>query len=384
MFLNLSSEIFGIGPGDGTTRQETSFGRRMNRLPGMAGRAADKCVDLAPGEPFVAADLEGPGMITRIWVTLPTPLDPGALRNIALSIYWDDEEEPSVLTPLGDLFGSTFARGVDYSAAYTAITSGAFLCFYPMPFARRARVVFENQGRMSARLFFYQVTWLKLDREMTPGTPYFHCSWKRERPGRGDEPCTILEARGNGLYMGCHIDMQGAGYPWGPNLFRWFLPEGFGMGMLEGWERMWIDSPAGTEPQVHGTGGEDYFNGAWYFTRVPSISPTHGVTKRSRLTRSVSCYRVHAEMPVSFKESIRVTIDHGFDNALGAIYDTAAYWYQVEPHAPLLELPAARLRQPEGRLRSALVMSAPALYGAVAAGLLRGALRRRTREGERT
>jgi hypothetical protein len=376
VFLNLSSELFGIGPGDGSTRQETSFGRRMSNLPGRAGRAANKCVDLAPGEPFVAADLEGPGMITRIWVTLPTPIDPGALRNIEVRVYWDGEDEPSVLAPLGDMFGATFARAIDYSSAYTAITSGGFLCFFPMPFARRARVVLENQGKMSARLFFYQVTWLKLERDLAPATPYFHCSWTRERPGRGDPPCTILKASGSGMYMGCHTDMQGTGFPWGPNPTRWFLPEGFGMGMLEGWERMWIDSAEESEPQVHGTGGEDYFNGAWYFTRVPSISLTHGVTRRSYLTRRVSCYRMHAEMPVSFKESLKVTIDHGFDNALPAIYDTTAYWYQVEPHASLQELPPARQRQPEGAVKAAMVMSAPALYGAAAAGLLLRASKR--------
>ena len=88
------------------------------------------------------------------------------------------------------------------------------------------------------------------------------------------------------------------------------------MGMLEGWERIWIDAAA--EPNVHGTGGEDYFNGAWYFTRVPSTSLTHGVTLRRYDTRRVSCYRFHVEMPVSFSQGIRVTIDHGLDNMLPA------------------------------------------------------------------
>ncbi|MHB8893683.1 MAG: glycoside hydrolase family 172 protein [Candidatus Geothermincolia bacterium] len=372
MFLNLSKDVFGIGPHDGVTCQYTSFGRRGSALPGLAGRAADKCVDLAPGKPFEAADIEGPGLITRIWVTLPGAANPGALRNVVVKIFWDDEAEPSVLTPLGDLFGATFAHPVDYSSAYTAITSGGFLCFFPMPFRRRARVVLENQGRLSVRLFFYQVTCLKLKGELPKGVPYLHCLWRRERLERNAPPYTVLDARGRGFYMGCHLDMQGTGYPWRPNPARWFLPEGFGMGMLEGWERMWIDRDAGGEPNVHGTGGEDYFNGAWYFTRVPSISLTHGVTMRNRVTRRVSCYRMHAEMPVAFDERIKVTIDHGFNNALPAIYDGVAFWYQDEPHSTTGDLPPASDRHPEGALKAALVMSMPLLYGGAAlAGIRR-------------
>jgi len=373
VFLNLSSDILGIKPHDGVTLQVSSHGRRESSLPGIAGEAANKCVDLAPGRPFEAADLEGPGIITRIWITLPGPINPGALRDVAVKIYWDGEDEPSVLTPLGDLFGATFAHPVEFSSAYLGITSGAYLCFFPMPFERRARLVFVNQGRLPVRLFFYQVTYLKLNAALPAGTPRFHCLWRRERLERGAAPYTVLEATGRGFYMGCHLDMQATGFPWGPNPVRWFMPEGFGMGMLEGWERMWIDSPDSGEPNVHGTGGEDYFNGAWYFTRVPSISLTHGVTKRSYATRRVSCYRFHVEMPVAFEQRIKVAIDHGMNNALPAIYDGSAFWYQAEPHAPMGELPAASDRRPEGAARAALVMSVPILYAGIGSAALRRA-----------
>ena len=366
--MNLSKDIFGIGPADGVTRQVTSFGRRDFSLPGVWGEGAEKCVDLTPGVPFEAADIEGPGVITRIWVTQPWQLNRGAMRNVVVRMYWDDEEEPSVLAPLGDLFGATFGRPVEYSSAYVAITSGAYLSFFPMPFAKRARIVFENQGGISVRLFFYQVTWLKLDRELDGGAPYFHCYWRRADLGRGDGPFTVLEVSGNGLYMGCHMDMQGAGIPWRPNPAHWLIPEGFGMGMLEGWERIWIDGAV--EENVHGTGGEDYFNGAWYFTRVPSTCLTHGVTRRSYPTRRVSCYRFHAEMPVAFKDDIRVTLDHGLNNRLPARYDGTAYWYQMEPHAPLEDLPPARLRRPGGAAKAAVTMSAPFAAGTVALAAL--------------
>ena len=381
MFINLSKDVLGIGPNDGTTYQVSSYGRRASSLPGIAGEAAKKCVDLAPGEPFEAADIEGPGLITRMWVTQPVQLNPHALRDVAVRMYWDGESEPSVLTPLGDLFGATFGRAVDCTAAWSAITSGAYTSFFPMPFRRRARIVFENQGAHTVRLFFYQVTYLKIDRPLAPETPYFHCAWRRTLLERNGPPFTVLEAAGRGMYLGCHLDMQGRGFPWGPNPVSWFMPEGFGMGMLEGWERMWIDGADQECPNVHGTGGEDYFNGAWYFTRVPATTPTHGVTLRSYAKRRVSCYRMHAEMPVSFKENIKVTIDHGLNNALPARYDGAAFWYQNEPHKPLEELPPASDRRPDGVAAACLTMSVPFLYAGAALALARK-VRNRAAHGE--
>jgi hypothetical protein len=223
-------------------------------------------------------------------------------------------------------------------------------------------------------MFFYQITWLKLDEDLPDGTPYFHCSWHRERCARNDPPYSILETEGRGFYMGCHLDMQGKGWPWRLNPLRTQLPEGFGMGVLEGWERIWIDGAE--EPNVHGTGGEDYFNGAWYFTRVPSTWPTHGVTERRYDTRRVSCYRFHVEMPVYFSERIRVTIDHGLDNLLPADIDGTTYWYQVEPHVPFPPLPPARKRRPVPTATNRLIMAAP-LACAAAAFLAGRSIRRR-------
>lgn len=372
MYTNLSRDVFGIGPEDGTTHQVSSYGRRSGWFPGTIGEFQKKCVDLAPGELHTVADMEGPGVITRIWMAMPRRINPGVLRKLVLRMRWDGEDEPSVLVPLGDLFGTTFGVPRDYSSAWLTISSGAYLCFFPMPFARRALITVENQSRLPVTMLFYQVTFLKLDRELPAGTPYFHCHWKRREMARGGEPFDILDARGAGLYMGCHLDMEGAGWPWRPNPMHVQLPEGFGLGMLEGWERIWIDGAG--EPNVHGTGGEDYFNGAWYFTKCPSTCATHGVTMRSYASRRVSCYRFHAEMPISFRESITVTLDHGLDNVLPAAYSGTTYWYQVEPHQPLEELPDPRARRAGRGGRNRIVMATP--FIAAAAGVLAHRCRR--------
>jgi hypothetical protein len=369
MFMNISRDLLGINPRDGITYQASSFGRRDRKAPGVIGKFQEKCVDLKPGESMDMAELEGPGVITRVWITLPRLLNPGAMRNMVLRAFFDGEAEPSVQSPLGDFFGATFTRPKEYASAYTAITSGAYLCFFPMPFAEKAVLSIENEGPSPVKMFFFQITYLKLDEDLPDGTPYFHCSWSRERCARGAPPYTVLEAEGKGYYMGCHLDMQGRGSPWHLNPVKTQMPEGFGMGMLEGWESIWIDDAG--QPNVHGTGGEDYFNGAWYFTHVPSTWPTHGVTMRRYDLRRVSCYRFHVEMPVFFRRRIKVTLDHGLDNLLPVDIDGTAYWYQEEPHVSFGPLPPASERRPIPTASNRLIMSVPLASAAAVCGIAR-------------
>ena len=56
--------------------------------------------NVEPGETRVLADIKGPGCINHIWMT-----QPNGYRNVLIRMFWDDEEHPSVLCPLGDFFG---------------------------------------------------------------------------------------------------------------------------------------------------------------------------------------------------------------------------------------------------------------------------------------
>jgi hypothetical protein len=67
-------------------------------------------LEIAAGNSAVLLDIEGPGVIQRIWITVSSS-DPHYLRRIALKMYWDGEPEPSVAVPLGDFFGNGFDKG---------------------------------------------------------------------------------------------------------------------------------------------------------------------------------------------------------------------------------------------------------------------------------
>ncbi len=68
------------------------------------GGNADYLV-IRDGATAILADIDGPGVITHIWVTISSR-DKHFLRRILLRMYWDKEVNPSVEVPIGDFFGT--------------------------------------------------------------------------------------------------------------------------------------------------------------------------------------------------------------------------------------------------------------------------------------
>lgn len=63
------------------------------------GRNNDAWI-IPAGESRVLANIEGPGVITHIWMTQAM-----GYREVLLRFYWDGARFPSVNVPLGDFFG---------------------------------------------------------------------------------------------------------------------------------------------------------------------------------------------------------------------------------------------------------------------------------------
>ncbi|MBI1940854.1 MAG: DUF2961 domain-containing protein, partial [Acidobacteria bacterium] len=86
------------------------------------------------GETRAIAELEGPGVITHIWITVATQ-EQHHLKKIVLRMYWDGEENPSVESPVGDFFGLGLGEYFLYESAPLSVGSQKALnCFFPMPF----------------------------------------------------------------------------------------------------------------------------------------------------------------------------------------------------------------------------------------------------------
>src|SRR5438128_2364244 len=65
-----------------------------------AGWKVRPCITLEPRSTVALAEIDGPGAIQHIWLTV----HPDWWRRIVIRFYWDGEDTPSIETPLGDLF----------------------------------------------------------------------------------------------------------------------------------------------------------------------------------------------------------------------------------------------------------------------------------------
>jgi hypothetical protein len=103
-------------------------------------------------------------------------------------------------------------------------------------------------------------------------------------------------------------------------------------------------------PTINGTGSEDYYNGAWDFG-LQSFGYQHNgapyMVDPERIGGRYCLYRWHTESPITFDESIKVTIEHGHANHRSDDFYSVAYWYQTEPHSAFPALPAAEDRIPK-------------------------------------
>lgn len=307
------------------------------------------------------ADLRGAGCVKHIWMTTWCP-EPNFARKLVLRAWWDDETSPSIECPLGDFFGighGIVKNFVSLPLQMSPQDGRGFNCWFPMPFAARARFEVHNESGAETMFYFY------IDYEryeaLEGDVGRFHAQWRRENPTEGwgdplkrfaDHPevmaqvwdtpnldgagnYVILEAEGRGHYVGCHLDVD---------CFQREKNDWWG----EGDDMILIDGEP--LPRLFGTGSEDYFNTA-FCPHEEYNAPYHGVTVVSGdadwpWRGKNSCYRYHIEDPIYFERSIKVTIEHGEANCLSNDYASTAYWYQAEPHRPFPDLPPVEQRLP--------------------------------------
>ena len=295
-----------------------------------------------PGKTTVTlADVDGPGAIQQIWLTL----HPSFWRRVVLRIYWDDETTPSVETPIGDFFCNGWGVRCNVTSLPVAVNpAGGFNSYWEMPFRKHARITIENLSPDTLLGFYYQINYTLT--EVPADRAYFHAQWRRSNPVPYQQVHTLLDGvRGHGHYVGAYL-------AWGVNNNGWWG---------EGEIKFYLDGD-GAWPTICGTGTEDYFGGAWDFEQPQGqycvfSSPFSGLPqmiKPDGLYQSqqrFGMYRWHVMDPVRFRQDLRVTIQalgwrsptDGKSRYLPLQDDIAstAFWYQAEPHAPFPTLPDA-------------------------------------------
>ncbi|RMB61878.1 glycoside hydrolase family 172 protein [Tessaracoccus antarcticus] len=319
-------------------------------------------VTLQPGDTAELADIRGAGSVNHIWMTVAPMLPPGPdtpdndfMRKLVLRAYWDGNEHPSVLVPLGDFFGVGHGRTTNFASLPLQMSpqDGKSLnSFFHMPFADGARFEITNECEDLVLWFYYYIDYEAFD-ELEDGIGRFHASWHRENPCGGEEQgdrsngeflfggnnttgdgnYTILDTRGRGHYVGCTFNVTNLRHT---EAWNWYG---------EGDDMIFVDGES-WPPNIHGTGTEDYFNTAWCPSEAYQ-SNYHGITIPGgpNWSGQISMYRFHIEDPVTFQESVRVTIEHGHNNARSDEISSVAYWY-LDRIDETLTLPPAAQRVP--------------------------------------
>jgi hypothetical protein len=256
----------------------------------QAGRKGAANKTIQPGERVVLADVPGPGVVRRIWLTVPGRFE--TLRGWVVRMYWDGQDWPSVEAPLQDFFGLPFARQTPFESALFSNPEGrSFNCFVPMPFRKRALLTITNESPTAAMLFY--------DVDVTVGdilsdeTGYFHARYRRENPTTPKKDFEVLpRVEGRGRYLGANVGIRTTDHR---------RPLWFGEGEL----KVYVDDDR-EWPTLVGTGTEDLVGSAW------GLGPFNHLYQGAPLTDEkdgvLGSYRYHVPDPVYFAKAVRVTL----------------------------------------------------------------------------
>jgi hypothetical protein len=252
-----------------------------------------------PGQTVLLADLEGPGTIRHMWLTIP-PAPPEVMRAVTVEVRYDGAAEPSIAVPVLDLFGLPHGRPVPYASALTTAQEGrGFNAYLPMPFHRGLRMELTNHSDRAMPLYY------QLDLTLGPvpaDAGVLHVSWRREDPTTRGVDMTITDGlRGPGRFLGCALGVR-------------VIDDGSWYG--EGEVKVYRDGDTDL-PTICGTGLEDYVGTAWGmgphhapYSGAPLVVAPGGGEGMSmgRKPELVGCYRWHVVDPIMFATDLRVTV----------------------------------------------------------------------------
>lgn len=125
----------------------SSYDRTGGNNDGFGGQFS--FVRKEPGG-LVLADLEGPGVIYRIWT--PTPTDD------VMEFYFDGESEPRIRVKFRELFMGTHPA---FERPLVGFGAGGFYSYVPLPYAKSCKVFIRAE-----RMQFYQINYATYPKDL--------------------------------------------------------------------------------------------------------------------------------------------------------------------------------------------------------------------------
>ena len=324
----------------------------------VAGLAADNPFDLdlpscpvpdrvsltrgiGPKQKHTWAELDGPGCIKHIWVTLKHPLrSVMANRKMLIRIFFDGSPTPHVEGPIGDFFG--VMHGVDYYDVNTPFLSvkeySGYNCYFDMPFAGSARIELETGPE--GNHCYMQVDWHRYPDQSMREKRRFCARWRKENPTeRYGEDFLMLDANGPGQLIGFVYGVRLI-----DNVDRW---------SHGGAENIYIDGEGEHPAFLRGIGGEDTFGTSYGGAHHPPETHLHAgmpyyyhedIGEARRAQRLVG-YRFFTRDAVPFRESIHMRFGCMENNICSMVY-----WYQEGLPRSFVRMPDFAALLPDAKL----------------------------------
>ena len=328
------------------------------KLPAFGRQTVDETIVIEPGKSVDVCRLTGRRAISQIHAIPATDDDNPirTLRELALSITWDDDRQPAVWAPLGDFFGT--APGINrFKSIPTGMTEDGFYAYWYMPFSKAARLTIANDGAKPRTLRLKVVHQpVRSDKPLL----HFHAKWHRDAYVGVDEKSftrgdrwpdwPLLVTEGSGRFVGVNLHV------WNPNPFgkitkvldvdaKQLPPRIFGTMQAaarswwwgEGDEKFFVDGEK--MPSTFGTGSEDYFGYAWAAhnpVEFESALQNQPLNKNNSLGH-VSNNRFQLADNVPFQKRFEAVMEKYHPNNWPLLYACTAYWYQAAGEVDLYQ-----------------------------------------------
>lgn len=291
----------------------TQFGiaQNMNQIykitQGVSGSQCEfHTIEIPCGKEVVLADIKGPGKITYFYITDGS--DGRFYQGLVLKVFWDNNQEPSINVPLGDFFGAIAGKEIEYQSLPMQINHRCYMCYLPMPFSQRAKLVLANDGD---KPYLHSVAYgidYELDRAYSTNKSRLHCSWKRSNPTK-DGMHEILNVIGKGHYIGGFLEVF--------SRYKGWWGEGDTIFFVDG------------KKITHSPGTEDEYGSCWGFVHTYSYIYSGYILMDKGYNRM---YRWYLTNPIRFQKSLGVAIQNQrFEDGQKPSaddYKSVAFWYQ--------------------------------------------------------
>ena len=149
-------------------------------------RVEPECASFQEAD-WVLAEVEGPGCITRIWVTGKDKNNQGPRIFGRIQIFVDSKDAPVIDLPIEEFFG----KSSPFSPPLATPTSGGFISYVPIPFNSYCKVVVtDHRDRFAHRTnglgqtiphLYHQICWRKLPSDVEVEAFSLPLSAKRKR-----------------------------------------------------------------------------------------------------------------------------------------------------------------------------------------------------------